>query len=157
MKRSITPLIFRVLFGANDLAASQRFYEALLATPGRAVGGGRVYFDCGPTIFALVDKSAEGTTAVQPVGEALYFSTVDLESVHQRARALGCLSPGYLHGDRDNPLGEIVVRPWGERSFYAADPSGNPLCFVDSRTLFTGLPRPSKPGDGARSPRPRRS
>ncbi|MGA8663757.1 MAG: VOC family protein [Thermoplasmata archaeon] len=38
-------------------------------------------------------------------------------------------------------MGEMVVRPWGERSFYATDPSGNPLCFVDSRTLFTGTPR----------------
>ena len=35
-------------------------------------------------------------------------------------------------------MGAIVVRPWGERSFYAEDPTGNPLCFVDDRTLFTG-------------------
>jgi len=31
-----------------------------------------------------------------------------------------------------------VERPWGERSFYAVDPFGNPLCFVDQKTLFTG-------------------
>jgi len=30
------------------------------------------------------------------------------------------------------------VRPWGERSFYAHDPFGNPLCFVDATTIFTG-------------------
>jgi hypothetical protein len=28
--------------------------------------------------------------------------------------------------------------PWGERLFYAKDPSGNPICFVDEGTLFTG-------------------
>jgi len=32
----------------------------------------------------------------------------------------------------------IEVRPWGERSFYARDPFENPICFVDSQTLFTG-------------------
>jgi hypothetical protein len=32
----------------------------------------------------------------------------------------------------------MVVRPWGERSFYVKDPWGNGLCFVDEKTLFTG-------------------
>jgi hypothetical protein len=31
----------------------------------------------------------------------------------------------------------IEIRPWGERSFYATDPFGKPICFVDSMTLFT--------------------
>ena len=31
-----------------------------------------------------------------------------------------------------------TTRPWGERSFYLRDPFGNPLCFVDAATLFTG-------------------
>jgi len=34
--------------------------------------------------------------------------------------------------------GDIVARPWGERSFYASDPFDNLLCFVDERTVFTG-------------------
>jgi hypothetical protein len=32
----------------------------------------------------------------------------------------------------------MIVRPWGERCFYAFDPFGNGLCFVDETTLFTG-------------------
>jgi hypothetical protein len=36
------------------------------------------------------------------------------------------------------PLGEIAERPWGERSFYASDPFGNPLCFVSRESVFTG-------------------
>jgi hypothetical protein len=36
------------------------------------------------------------------------------------------------------PLGKIAQRPWGERSFYAADPFGNPLCFVARDSVFTG-------------------
>ena len=34
-------------------------------------------------------------------------------------------------------LRPVAVQPWGERSFYCADPFGNKLCFVDSATLFT--------------------
>lgn len=35
-------------------------------------------------------------------------------------------------------LTAIEVQPWGERSFYASDPFDNPICFVDSETLFIG-------------------
>ena len=35
-------------------------------------------------------------------------------------------------------LTAIEVRSWGERSFHARDPFENPICFVDSQTLFTG-------------------
>jgi hypothetical protein len=34
--------------------------------------------------------------------------------------------------------GDINVRPWGERSFYADDPWGNPLCFVEAGTVYAG-------------------
>ncbi len=135
------PRIFRVLLPARDLGRSRRFYESLLSTHGRSVGGGRVYFDCGPVLLGLLDYSAEGGRQLPTSSEALYFATSDLEGIHGRARELGCLSPGLLHNDPTSPLGEIEVRPWGERSFYADDPSGNPLCFVDERTLFTGTAR----------------
>ena len=45
-----------------------------------------------------------------------------------RARNAGC---SWLD-DR------IRKRPWGEKSFYLRDPFGNPLCFVDENTAFTG-------------------
>lgn len=41
----------------------------------------------------------------------------------------------HVHGE---PGGEISVRPWGERSFYAEDPWGNPLCFVQTVTTYPG-------------------
>jgi predicted enzyme related to lactoylglutathione lyase len=135
------PALFRVLVGAEDLEVSRRFYEALLGTRGRRVAEGRFYFDCGPVILGVLDRSAgreEGRSGPQ---EAIYFATDDIEGVHRRARRLGGLAPGLLHGDASSPMGEVVVRPWGERSFYVTDPSGNPLCFVDARTKFTGTPR----------------
>ncbi|MFN2498747.1 MAG: VOC family protein, partial [Pyrinomonadaceae bacterium] len=94
----------------------------------------RHYIDCGPVILALVDGSAEGKQA-KPLPDYIYFAVADLQSVHDRARALNCLSNGDVHGD---PAGEIIKRSWGELSFYVADPWGNGLCFVDEQTLFTG-------------------
>ena len=35
-------------------------------------------------------------------------------------------------------MADVATRPWGELCFYARDPFGNPLCFVDESTLFTG-------------------
>jgi len=142
MKRPEGPRLFRVLLQVSDLGRSQRFYESLLATRGRKVGGGRVYFQCGPTLLGLLEPSADGRRRIRRSPEPVYFSTHDLEGTYRQARRLGCLSPGRIHG-RD-PAGEIAVRPWGERSFYAHDPSGNPLCFVAADTLFTGTARQTK-------------
>jgi predicted enzyme related to lactoylglutathione lyase len=140
LKRTPTPRLYRVLVPAKDLETARRFYDSLLSTRARRVGGGRIYYDAGPVILGVLDYSGAGSTDLPSPTEALYFASRDLEGVFRRARKLGCLTPGLLHGDPASPLGEIVVRPWGERSFYANDPSGNPLCFVDERTLFTGTP-----------------
>jgi catechol 2,3-dioxygenase-like lactoylglutathione lyase family enzyme len=139
MTRANSPAIFRILVGAKDLERSRRFYEALLGVRGRRVADGRVYFDCGGTILGVLDHSRDKGTLGTPT-EAIYLSTSDLEGVHRRARRLGCLSRELLHGDPGGPMGEILVRPWGERSFYVEDPAGNPLCFVDRSTLFRGTP-----------------
>jgi hypothetical protein len=48
---------------------------------------------------------------------------------------LKCLSSEDVHGESGC---KVAVRPWGERSFYADDPFGNGLCFVDAQTVFTG-------------------
>lgn len=51
------------------------------------------------------------------------------------ADGLQCLAQENVH---DAPGGGIVVRPWGERSFYAEDPWKNPLCFVEDGTVYKG-------------------
>jgi catechol 2,3-dioxygenase-like lactoylglutathione lyase family enzyme len=154
-----SPRVFRLLLPATDLPKSRTFYASLLGTPGRRVAPGRIYFDCGPVILGILDCSLVDARERSTPTEAIYLATEDLEGVYERARALGCLSPELLHNDPSNPAGAIVVRPWGERSFYATDPAGNPLCFVDDRTLFTGttaqvaaLQRPRKVRPIRRSP-----
>src|SRR4029079_5152446 len=129
-----TPILFRIALQVSDMDRAVRFYTTLLGTDGRSIRGSRHYFDCGPVILAVVNVAAGGITA-KPAPDYTYFSVKDLESIFERAKELGCLSERDVHGE---PAGEIVTRPWGERFFYVEDPFGNPLCFVDSSTLFTG-------------------
>jgi predicted enzyme related to lactoylglutathione lyase len=128
------PILFRTVLQVSDMEYAVEFYSMLFGIDGRSIRGARHYFDCGPVILALVNVTAGGETAT-PTPDNIYFSVNDLESVFARAKALDCLSEIDVHGD---PAGEIVTRPWGERCFYVQDPFGNPLCFVDSETLFTG-------------------
>ncbi len=127
--------LFRVILQVSDLDEAAAFYSKLLNDEGRRIPrASRHYIDCGAVILALVDVSAEGKEA-KPLPDYIYFAVADLQSVHDSARALNCLSNSDVHGD---PAGEIIKRPWGELSFYVADPWGNGLCFVDEQTLFTG-------------------
>jgi len=129
------PPLFRIILQVSDLDRAAGFYSQLLGEEGRRIPrASRHYIDCGPVILALVDVTAGGEKA-KPLPDYIYFAVKNLESVHERAKALNCLSDEDVHG---SSAGEMVVRPWGERSFYVADPWGNGLCFVDDTTLFTG-------------------
>ncbi len=131
-------LLFRIILQVDDLDRAEAFYAKLLGDPGRRIPrASRHYIDCGPVILALVDVTGGNTTGIEPkpLPDYIYFSVSDLEAFHARAKELNCLSAEDVHGDS---AGEIVKRPWGELSFYAQDPWGNGLCFVDENTLFTG-------------------
>jgi len=132
------PILYRIILQVDDLNKAEAFYGKLLGDSGRRIPrGGRHYIDCGPVILALVDVTGENTTDLKPapLPDYVYFSVSDLEAFHARASELNCLSDEDVHGAS---AGDIVKRPWGERSFYAQDPWGNGLCFVDANTLFTG-------------------
>lgn len=127
--------LFRIILQVDDLDKAEAFYGKLLNDPGRRIPyASRHYIDCGPVILALVDPTPGGEQA-KPLPDNIYFAVGDLEEVYSRASALECLSSDDVHGAS---AGEIVVRPWAERSFYVYDPWGNGLCFVDEKTLFTG-------------------
>jgi len=129
-----TPRLFRVILEVSDLDAAARFYSVLLGASGRRVSQERHYFECGPVILAIISPN-EGGGQARPAPQPVYLATSDLEAVYARASELNCLSADLVH---DAGAGEVVKRPWGERSFYAVDPDGNFLCFVDERTVFTG-------------------
>ncbi|MEP6903587.1 MAG: VOC family protein [Actinomycetota bacterium] len=123
------PNIYRIIVPVSEPEKAFDFYSGLLGIEGRSVGGGRYYFDCGAVILALLNSKNP------PNSEYIYISVANLEDFYARAKELDCLSKAEVHGAR---AGEISVRPWGERCFYAYDPFGNGLCFVDEKTLFTG-------------------
>ena len=123
------PKLYRVLLPVSDIEAAQVFYERVLALRGERVSPGRHYFDCGGTLLACFDPRADGDDHdARPNPEHVYFGVEDLEATLERCREAGA---------RELDEG-IETRPWGERSFYARDPFGNPVCFVDERTLFLG-------------------
>src|SRR5262249_37248105 len=125
--------IFRVTIEVSDLEAAAAFYQKLLDEPGKRHPGARHYFDCGGVLLAVLDPSRGGLTPT-PLPKSLYFAVDDVDAVHARAKALGCLSPFSVHGQ---PAADVIERPWGEKSFYVTDRWGNELCFVQEGTLYT--------------------
>jgi predicted enzyme related to lactoylglutathione lyase len=128
------PQFFRLNIEVGDLHQAISFYSKLLGIEGRKQAGSRCYFNCGPVTLQVLDVSSTHEPP-HPAAKALYFTVNDLEAAHVRARALKCLSRESVH---DAPGGGIVVRPWGERSFYVEDPWQNPLCFVEEGTVYAG-------------------
>jgi len=122
--------LFRLNIEVGDVAAARKFYGTLLGAEPRGQAGNRFYINAGPVALQIV-----GVPSPHPAAKALYFNATNLDSVHERAAALGSLSSDLVHGLK---AGDISVKPWGERSFYANDPWGNPLCFVEAGTEYAG-------------------
>jgi predicted enzyme related to lactoylglutathione lyase len=133
MTMNDVPQFFRLNIEVGNLDQAINFYSTLLSVQGRKQPGARSYFECGPVTLSVIDVSSIGSP--HTAAKALYFTVKNLEAAFERATELGCLSQESVH---DAPGGGIVVRPWGERSFYALDPWGNPLCFVEEGTVYTG-------------------
>ena len=125
-----TPRMFRLNLEVADIDSAAAFYRTLFDAEPRPQPGARIYLEAGPVTLQVVQLPEP-----HPAAKALYFAVDDLDAVHARAAALGCLAAGDVHG---TPAGQPVVRPWGERSFYADDPWGNPLCFVAGDTIYAG-------------------
>lgn len=128
-----TPRLYRVILPTDDLESAVAFYSRVLGMPGERVSGNRQYFDCGGTILALVNPAGEGIA--RPNSDHLYFAVGDIDECYRRAEAAIAAGLGAFRG---GDWGQIADRSWGERSFYVGDPFGNPICFVDETTLFTG-------------------
>ena len=133
MKSNSVPKIFRITIEVSDLEKAAGFYQQLLGVAGKRHPGARHYFDCGGVILAVLDPT-QGGVKPTPGPKSIYFAVDDVDAVHARAAELEALAPFAVHGQ---PAGKVIERPWGERSFYATDPWGNELCFVQEGTLYT--------------------
>lgn len=129
--------LYRIILPVPDIEKAAAFYGAVFGTPGERVSPGRHYFHCGGTILACYDPAADGDSAhdgwsFHP-SQYLYFAVPDLEAMLSQVHSAG--------GTIDEP---IQTMPCGERMFYARDPFGSRISFVDERTLFTGGGPPSQ-------------
>lgn len=123
--------LYRVIQPVRDIERAAAFYGTVLGETGERVSPGRHYFMCGGTILACYDPVADG----DGIGDGwrhhfnqyVYFAVPDLDETLARVSAAG--------GTIDAPIESM---PWGERMFYAKDPFGNPISFVDERTTFRG-------------------
>ena len=123
--------LYRIILPVTDIATAAAFYEKLFDMKGVRVSPGRHYFHTGGPILVCYDPAADG----DEVGEGwrhhenqyLYFAVPDIEATRRRVED--------AHG---KAISAINVMPWGERLFYAQDPFGNPIAFVDENTVFRG-------------------
>jgi len=122
--------LYRVILPVSDIEVAAEFYGHVFQVAGQRVSPGRHYFDCNGVILACYDPSADGDDPGQGwtmhENQYLYFSVPDLAAVRSRIQEAG--------GEN---LTEIESMPWGETLFYAVDPLGSRLSFVDENTLFT--------------------
>lgn len=120
--------LFRVIVPVSSIEEAAVFYAILLQQPGKRISPGRHYFGCGSVILACFDPRADGDAwDAKPNPDHVYFAVDDLDDCFARVSKL----------PNGSILRPVETQPWGERSFYCADPFGNKLCFVDERTLFT--------------------
>ena len=120
--------LYRVILPVTDIEKATEYYSYIFNVSGKRVSTGRHYFDCEGTILACFDPRADGDSfTLQANPDYIYFSVSELEKMYDRVKSTGC------------PIDErIESQPWGERCFYAKDPFGNPICFVDESTVFLG-------------------
>ncbi|RXI96420.1 VOC family protein [Anaerobacillus alkaliphilus] len=122
--------LYRVILPVSDIEEATVFYRKLLNIEGKRVSTGRHYFDCDGTILACFDPKADGDNyEAQPNPDYIYISVANLEEIFEKV----CQWNTAL------VKATIKVQPWGEKSFYMKDPYGNPICFVDEKTVFRGL------------------
>ena len=124
--------LYRVILPVGNIDEAEKFYSAVLGISGQRISPGRHYFDLDGTILACYDPKADGDdnnpTWTHHFNQYIYISTENLDSVFKIIKAL---NPSRVDD-------QIKTMPWGERMFYANDPWNNPICFVDSNTLFIG-------------------
>lgn len=122
--------LYRVIFLVSNIDKAAEFYAEVLNQNGIRVSPGRHYFDVGGTILACYDPRADGDVHGEwkfHEHQYIYISVPDIMAIRDKMKRLDCKS-----------LGGIEEMPWGETLFYANDPFGNPICFVDEKTIFTG-------------------
>jgi len=137
-----TANLCNVVLPTRSMGRAEAFFEELLGVDADGFVPNRHMFLLDDCQLSLVDpiehaKSHElPAPEFRPNPDTVYFAVADLDASFERAQKLG-MPP--LTDDHDVVQG-IHTYPWGERSFSGHDPSGNPISFVDDKTLYLGSP-----------------
>ena len=116
-----------VMIGANDIAASKKFYDATLGAIGIPAATtddkGRVFYRTKSGVFALT-KPINGQSATHANGGTIGFACDSAEKVdawHAAGIAAGGTTCEEPPGWRQGGLGRLYLA-------YVRDPSGNKVC-----------------------------
>jgi catechol 2,3-dioxygenase-like lactoylglutathione lyase family enzyme len=116
-----------VTVGANDIAASQTFYDAVLGALGIAPGTpddrGRVWWRTPRGAFAIT-RPLDGEPACHANGGTIGFGARDeaaVKAFHEAGLANGGTAIEDPPGPRTGPFGTLNLA-------YLRDPSGNKIC-----------------------------
>jgi catechol 2,3-dioxygenase-like lactoylglutathione lyase family enzyme len=116
-----------VMLGANDMAASKAFYDAVLGALGIAAGRsdamGRTAYRHGGGMLML-SRPIDGNPACHANGGTVGFAAASPEAVdawHAAGVAAGGTPIENPPGLRQSPFGELYLA-------YLRDPAGNKLC-----------------------------
>ncbi|MFM9978304.1 MAG: VOC family protein [Sphingomonadaceae bacterium] len=116
-----------VMLGANDVSASQKFYDALFATLGMKPGfqddKGRVFWSAAGGTFAI-SKPIDGEPACAANGGTIGFAVESPEqgdAWHAAGVANGGTACEDPPGIREGGMGKMYLA-------YLRDPAGNKIC-----------------------------
>lgn len=116
-----------IMIGANDVAASKKFYDATLGVLGHKPGvmdeNGRCFYFTDNGIFALT-KPIDGEAASHGNGTTIGFAAADTAAAdawHQAGLANGGTDCEDPPGVREGAAGKLYLA-------YLRDPSGNKVC-----------------------------
>ena len=116
-----------VMVGADDVAASKKFYDATLGAlgvpPGRADEKGRVFYMTATGVFAIT-KPINGEPTSCANGTTIGFAATSPEQAdawHRAGTANGGSACEDPPGVREGKLGKLYLA-------YLRDPAGNKLC-----------------------------
>ena len=123
--------LYRIILPVDNIDIAENFYSQILNQKGMRVSPGRHYFNLEGTILACYDPKADGDEYGDGwrfhKNQYIYIAVADIQNVFDKIKNSDC-----------KYVGEISEMPWGETLFYSNDPFGNPICFVDEKTIFTG-------------------
>jgi len=103
----------------EDIGEARSFYEQRLGLTPITVDTSVLLFEAGPTlIIELADDEARSEGMVGRFA-GISFATADIEALHARLEAAGCVI-----------VGPPERQPWGGILMHVEDPSGNVVSFV---------------------------